>query len=123
MPLKDQRILLIEDNVLIAHDIEGSIHAYNGAVTARASTLEQAMERAETPGLTSAILDFRLGADDASPVAEKLSEYGVPFLFYTAYSKTRIAEAWPNAPIVVKPASPDDLISALASLIPPKIAN
>ena len=121
MPLEGQRILLVEGNVLIALDIEGAIHAHNGVVVARAFTLEQAVERVETPGLTSAILDFRIGTDDASPVVEKLSEYGVPFLFYTACPKTGIAEAWPKAPIVAKPANPADLISALASLIPPKI--
>ena len=123
MPLEGQRILLVEDNVLIALATEDVICAHNGEVAARASTLDQALECAETPGLTSAILDFLIGTYGALPVAERLSEYGVPFLFYTAYSKARIDEAWPNARVVVKPASPADLVRALASLIPPKISN
>jgi len=78
------------------------------------------MKRAETPGLTSAILDSRLGADDALPVAEKLAGNGVPFLFFTGRSFEEITEAWPNAPIVLKPASGAVLVRVLASLIPPE---
>ena len=99
------------------------IFTRRGEVVARAATLTDAIELAETPGLTLAILDSLLGADDALPVAEKLAENGVPFLFYTGRTFKEIAEAWPNTPIVLKPASEAALVKALASLIPPKIPN
>ena len=119
MPLKGQRILLVEDNFLIAPDIERVICDHRGEVAARAATLADAMKRAEIPGLTSAILDSRLGADDVLPVAEKLAGNGVPFLFYTGGIFEELAAAWPNAPIVPKPASDAALVNALASLILP----
>ena len=119
MPLEGQRILLVEDDVLIALDIEALICAHRGEVVL-ATKLTTALKLVETPGLTSSILDFRIGTDHALPVAERLFEYGVPFLFYTANSKPRIDEAWPNARVVEKPANPAESVHALASLVAPK---
>ncbi len=121
MPLQGQRILLVEDNILVALDIEDLIFAHRGEVAARAATVKEALKRAETPGITIAILDARLGEDDALPVAERLREYGVPFLFYTGRTFEEISKAWPNTPIVLKPASDAALVKALASLIAPEL--
>jgi hypothetical protein len=52
--------------------------------------------------------------------AAKLDTYGVPFLFYTAYEAAEISEAWPDAPIVRKPARSERLVRVLESLISPK---
>jgi len=123
MPLKGQHILLVEDNFLIALDIERVICAHGGEVAARAVTLADAMKRAGNPGLTSAILETRLGTEDALPIAERLSGNGVPFVFYTGCIFEEIAAAWPDAPIVPKPASDASLVNALTSLVSPQISN
>ena len=113
MPLEGQRILLVEDNFLIALDIATVIRAHRGIVVAQALTLKVALKHAEIPGITAAILDSRLGADDAFPVAQKLAGLGVPFFFYTGRTFTEIAKAWPNAIILLKPASNDAIVRAL----------
>jgi hypothetical protein len=117
MPLKGQRILVVEDNFLIALDIESVIYGHGGKVAAKAATLNAAMKHAEIPGLTAAILDSRLGADDVSPIAEKLAGLGIPFIFYTGRTFAEIAEAWPNTPVVLKPASPAALVRGLESCL------
>ena len=120
MPLDGQRIFVVEDEILIALDIEHMIFTAQGEDAGRATTLEEALKLADTPGVSLAILDFSLGANNSLPVAAKLDTYGVPFLFYTAYEAAEIFEAWPDALVIRKPARSDRLVRALQSLVAPK---
>ena len=116
MPLTGQRILLVEDEIIIAFDIKAIIRKANGEVAAHAANLAAALRLADTPNLSLAILDFRLGREDSLPVAKKLHEAQVPFLFHTGHAAA-LSELWPLVPIVHKPAAPENLISALVSLL------
>ena len=115
MSLEGQRVLLVEDEALIALDIEDMICASKGEVACSANTLAQAMRLADTPD-SLAVLDFHLGGDSSLPVAAKLDACGIPFLFYTGYNPKEISEAWPNALIVSKSSGTPRLISALETL-------
>jgi DNA-binding response OmpR family regulator len=115
MPLSGQRILLVEDEAIIAFDMESIIREANGEVVAYAGNLPMALKLTNTPGLSLAILDFRLGSQNSLPVARKLHAAGLPFVFYTGTASC-ISEVWPGVPILVKPANPARLISTLASL-------
>ncbi len=116
MSLEGQRVLLVEDEALIALDIEDMICASKGEVACSANTLAKAMRLADTPGISLAVLDFHLGGDSSLPVAAKLNACGIPFLFYTGYNPKEISEAWPNALIVSKSSGTPRLISALETL-------
>jgi len=116
MPLDGHRILLVEDESLIALDLKSIIWKARGSVAAHAANLAQAMTLADTPGLSLAILDFRLGAETSLPVAAKLWAHGVPFLFHTACCSSDVFAAWPQVPVVLKPAAPATLVSALLLL-------
>ena len=74
------------------------------------------MTLADTPRLSLAILDFRLGAETSLPVAAKLYALGIPFIFHTG-GGSEAARAWPQVPVVPKPAAPAQLISTLLSLV------
>jgi DNA-binding NtrC family response regulator len=115
MPLTGHRILLVEDEVIIAFDIENIVRAANGKVAAHATSLAKALKLADTANLTLAILDFRLGREDSLPVAKKLYAARVPFIFYTGNAPA-VSGIWPLVPIVPKPAPPNGLIGALVSL-------
>ena len=71
MPLTGHCILLVEDEFLIALDLMTVITEAHGEVM-RAATLAKAMELADTPGLSLALLDFRLGSEVSLPVSAKL---------------------------------------------------
>jgi DNA-binding NarL/FixJ family response regulator len=116
MPLVGHRILLVEDEALIALDLKSIIRKARGDVAAHAGSLARAMTLAHTPRLSLAILDFRLGTHTSLPAAAKLHALGVPLIFHTAGVASEISEAWPQVPIVLKPAAPARLISALLSL-------
>ncbi len=115
MPLTSHRILVVEDEVIIALDIENIVREANGKVAARATSLAKALRLADTANLTLAILDFRLGRENSLPVAKKLYTAQVPFIFYTGNAPL-LSEMWPAVPIVSKPAPAGCLISALVSL-------
>ncbi len=116
MPLAGQRIFVVEDEILIALDIEDLITASRGEVAGRAATLAEAVKLADTPGLSLAVLDLHLGLDNSLPVAAKLNEAGVPFLFHTGCDFSLISKAWPQAPVVAKTGIWGELLSAMVSL-------
>jgi DNA-binding response OmpR family regulator len=116
MPLTGHRILLVEDEIVIAFDIISSVRQAHGEVVAHAASLAAALRLANTPGLSSAILDYRLGPDNSLPVAAKLHAAGVPFIFHTAHLEA-VAEVWPGVPILAKPALRGELVASLASLV------
>jgi DNA-binding response OmpR family regulator len=113
--LSDHRILVVEDEALIAFEIEDAIKHAGGVVVGPFATVAGAMQPVENESLSAAILDVRLGAETSLPIATRLAEKGVPFLFYTAYPE--LIEHSLLAQIVRKPATPDVLIGALAALV------
>jgi DNA-binding NarL/FixJ family response regulator len=116
MPLTGQRILLVEDEIMIAFDLKTIICEAGGEVVAHAVSLAKAMQLVEARNLSLAILDFSLGSANSLPVAAKLHARGVPFIFHTGCNRPEAMKAWPRVPVVKKPASAETLVSALASV-------
>jgi DNA-binding NarL/FixJ family response regulator len=112
--LRGQRILVIEDEALIAYDLGAAIKSADGEVVGIAMDLERAFELAETPNLTAAIIDLRLNGQSSREVAQRLAEREVPFIFYTGHDETPTLRAWPKAPVLLKPATNEEIIRALA---------
>lgn len=113
--LSDHRILVVEDEALIAFEIEEAIRDAGGVVVGPFATVGDAMRLVETEDISAAILDMQLGPNSSLPIAKRLAEKDVPFLFYTAYADK--IERWIAAQIVKKPATPAALVAAVAALI------
>lgn len=112
------RILVVEDEPIIAHEIALNIEDAGGEVIGPASTLARALETiVGATGLTAAVLDVRLRADDVAPAARALSQRGVPFVFHTGHGDSSILAEWPRAVIVNKPSPPEALVAALSTVI------
>jgi DNA-binding NtrC family response regulator len=112
MPLRGQRILLVEDEYLIALDLMTVITEAHAEVL-HAATLPKAMELADTPGLSLALLDFRLGSEVSLPISAKLCSLGVPFIFHTGCGIPEVCHAWPRAAALSKPADAARIIDKL----------
>ena len=116
------RILLVEDEPLLAWDLEIALAAAGATVVGPANTLAIGCALARQRGLAAAILDVRLGREEVGPLAAQLHEIGVPFLFHTGHgSKHELAQRW-SAPVVNKPTDPDVIIRNVASLAKPNEA-
>lgn len=113
LPLRGQTILIVEDEALIALDLCNEIKAA-GAHVMGAAAPGQALKILEELQPSASVVDFRLGADGASSVVQKLKQRGVPFLFYTGYLTNSADHA---APIIEKPGRPGAVLTALIKLI------
>ena len=116
--LAGARVLIVEDEFIIALEIQANLEEAGATVVGPAYTLQQALELAEHEKLSAAMLDLRLGCDSASPVAQMLAERHIPFLFYTCQpASDPIRRAWPESTTVSKPASSDEIVHAVADII------
>jgi CheY-like chemotaxis protein len=121
--LAGQAVLVVEDESLIALDITyGLQHA--GADVLAARTLEDGLRLAAHGTLSAAILDFALSGTDVALLCERLTERGIPFMFYSGWAPEEFTE-WPDAPVVSKPAATGKIVAVLADLLmrsaPPRI--
>ncbi len=111
------RILVVEDEVLIAMDIEAELEAAGWTVVGPVGTVDRAIALAATPGLSGAVLDINLGHETSFPIAEALERAGVPYLFLSGGSEENLPAAFCNHRILSKPIRYDDLHAALAATI------
>ncbi|MCL4765128.1 MAG: response regulator [Hyphomicrobiaceae bacterium] len=114
--LSGLRILLVEDEPLLAWELELALAAAGAVVVGPASTLRAGLALAAGAGLEAAVLDFRLGDQEVGPLAALLYERGVPFVIHTGHG-TPPGSQWSSAPVVRKPASPELIIHIIASLV------
>ncbi len=116
MKLEGVPILVVEDDPFIAMDIRQTLESAGALVVGPAYNLADALRLAEVANLRAAVLDLRLERGDTLPVATRLSERGIPFVFQTSDPATA-RRARPDVPVLAKPVAADALVLALASLL------
>ena len=111
------RLLLVEDEALIALMLEDMVEGMGCAVTGLAPRVALGVAMAETGHFDMAILDVNVAGENVEPVAERLAARGVPFIFATGYGLAGIAPDFARTPTLAKPYSPQDLEATLASVV------
>lgn len=102
-PLSGRRILIVEDEMLVSMVIEEALKDLGCDVVGPVATRAQALALAEAEPLDGALLDVNLGGESVYPVADALSQRGIPFAFVTGYGQGAIADRYATAPALVKP--------------------
>ena len=113
--LEGARVLLVEDEVFIAVDLQHALEAM-GADVVYARTAVMASAALREGAFDAAVLDVTLGSrDTCSDIAAALLARGTPFVLHSG-DLDRQGEIVANidAPIVPKPAEPDDVVRRLA---------
>ncbi len=105
------RLLIVEDDALIAALIEDMLIELGCRVVGSANSVTTALELLDTLGsaLDGAMLDANLGGEPVYPVAARLAGMGVPFAFVSGYGREGIDEAFAGRPVVDKPFDIEDL--------------
>ena len=117
-PLSGVTMLLVEDDLLLAMDIEDTLAGMGAVVVDVCHTLGQAMTRADANDFAVAVLDFSLGSDSVTPLARRLAHRNVPFILHTGMSRSEPSlMEWRDSIIVEKPASPQTLATAIRSVL------
>lgn len=86
MSLGGKRVLVVEDEMLLALDLEEGLRDAGCEVVGPAGSLRSALRLAENSEIDAAILDVNLAGERVFPVAQILTERGIPFVFATAYA-------------------------------------
>ncbi len=117
LPLSGRRILVVEDEYLIAIEMERWLQEAGAEVAGPVPDTERALALIETEALDAAVLDVHLNGEPAYVVADRLTERGVPYLFATG--EVRIAEGsdYCSHAILGKPILDEELLRAVSRLI------
>jgi CheY-like chemotaxis protein len=110
------RILIVEDEMLVAMNIEDMLLELGHEVAGLASRLSGALSLAKEASFDAAMLDVNLAGETSFAVADLLVEQGIPFLFATGYGLQGIEERYRDRPVLQKPFRAADLAAALEAL-------
>ncbi len=112
------RVLIVEDEMLVAMNIEDMLLDLGHEVAGLAGRLAPALALANEAEFDLAMLDVNLAGQQSFPVADVLIGRGIPFLFATGYGIKGIPEAYRDRPVLQKPFRAQDLGEALARVVP-----
>ncbi|MBX3532225.1 MAG: response regulator [Rhizobiaceae bacterium] len=111
------RILLLEDEALIALDVE-QICREHGAAEVRVARTLDAAAGALSARFDAAIFDLMLGSQPTTGLARQLVESGIPFIFATGHvAQDALLVPFPGVPVVGKPYFGAELVEALVQAI------
>ncbi|MEG3144052.1 response regulator [Sphingomonas sp. RT2P30] len=112
-----QRILLVEDEPLIAMMLEDFLEVLEKTPAGTADTVAAALALVAAGGIDAAILDVNLrGGEQSWPIADALAAQGIPFVFATGGTQDGLIEAHRERPTLAKPFTMDGVAKALAAL-------
>jgi two-component sensor histidine kinase/CheY-like chemotaxis protein len=114
--LKGARVLIVEDAVLLAMELECGLAEAGAEVIGPAYELEEALALLDQP-IDAAVLDANLNGHSVSPVAEALAKRRVPFVFATGYGDAGGAPGGFDAPVIRKPYDVTQVAAAVAELL------
>lgn len=111
-------VLIVEDEALVALDLQFAFEDAGAEVLGPAMSLRSALAMAEQVGkIDCALLDVDIAGHDVYPVARVLQRRGIPFIFHTGHGSRRtLGEMFPGTMTCLKPTLPETLIDLLAAL-------
>lgn len=112
------RILIVEDEMLIAMLLEDMIADLGHAVVGPFHSFDGALKAVAQETYDIAILDVNLGSESSIPIAEELQRRGVPFAFATGHSREQIDPRFFEAHVIAKPFDERSLDAAIKALTP-----
>lgn len=113
--LRGLLVFVVEDEPLVALQLEDTLTRLGCHVLDLAHSFDDAAQALDAREFDIAILDINLGGKVVYPIARRLADRRVPFIFTTAYSTTHVREIWPDTPILNKPYAERDLVLAIVA--------
>ncbi|MBI5941255.1 MAG: PAS domain S-box protein, partial [Caulobacterales bacterium] len=109
------RLLVVEDAVLLAMELEAGLVEAGAVIAGSAADLAEAMTMLDLE-IDAAVLDANLNGESVAPLAAALRARGTPFVFATGYGERGAPEGF-DAPVVRKPYNVHQIVRALAEAI------
>ena len=103
-PLSGRRVLVVEDESLVAMLLETILEDMGCTPVGPASNIDEGEALArDAADLDAALLDVNVAGRQVFPVAEALRARGVPFIFSTGYGESGLPDEWRGNPTIQKP--------------------
>lgn len=116
--LAGQRVLLVEDSLIIALDVEDIVTRLGAEDAVTAASVDAALDLIAAGPPTLAILDVNLGNGTSFAVADELLEREIPFMFATGYGEqAQFPDQHRGRPVVQKPYTIENIARAVADMI------
>lgn len=116
--LPQARVLIVEDELLIAMDLAWTVKDAGGQVVGPVASVKEALGLARNEPLDGAILDVNLSDGEVTPVAEALAERRIPVVMHTASEvPAPVREQFPELALFQKPTELLTLVRELAKTI------
>jgi CheY-like chemotaxis protein len=115
--LAARRVLVVEDDILIAMDIEQLLRDAGCTIVGPVSRVAEALELLQQNRIDAALLDINLGSEQVFPVADVLDDSGIPFVLITGHTMRPVPARHKERPIVTKPYRPNRVLAALVSAL------
>jgi PAS domain S-box-containing protein len=101
--LPSQRIMIVEDEALVAMILEDQLEELGISIVATCASVPEAMRAIEKSAPAAAILDVNLGGQLVYPVADRLIDRGIPFVFVTGYGRESVDQRYSFVKVLEKP--------------------
>ena len=119
-PLQGARILVAEDDAILAFDLGITLQRAGALVLGPTLTLAHTLAMAQTATLSAAVLDISLRDEEVFPAARELKARGVGIVFYTGYAAVdQLMRDWPDAQVLTKPTPARLLVEAVRRVLRP----
>lgn len=107
---------MVEDEPLVALDVHEALSSA-GASVISAGTVSEAIDLIGFADISAAIVDVDLGGPNSAEACQLLARRRIPFVFYTGHVLSPLIREWHQVPMLVKPARPEAIVSALAAVV------
>ena len=101
--LSGKRIMIVEDEALVAMTLEDQLGELGLSIVAICATVSEAIKAIADNSPDVAILDVNLGGQLVYPVADLLTNRGIPFVFVTGYGRESVDRRYASVQILEKP--------------------
>lgn len=110
------RVLIVEDEAIIAMDLEMMLQDEGCDVVATVASVKTALEQLGKHEIDCAFLDINLGHEQVFPVADELARKGVPFALLSGHTRAVVPPAHHGRPALPKPYLKKDVLKILEQL-------
>jgi PAS domain S-box-containing protein len=120
--LDGRRVLVVEDEPLIALEVETELVEAGAEVVGPAGSVEAALALIESESLDAVLLDANLAGRPVDAVAGTLAARGIPFAFASGYGPAGLPEGFRDRPLIGKPFGGAALVALVEELTRPRQA-
>ena len=114
--IRGKRIMIVEDEALVAMILEDQLEDLGFSIAAICANVAEAMKAVDESAPDAAILDVNLGGQLVYPVADRLIDRGIPFVFVTGYGRESVDQRYSSIRVLEKPVERQTLEAVFAEV-------